>query len=384
MVRKVWIGGMFLQHYAMTAIGRIMQHREWAVFAVLTAHLLFFAVDLLAAQWRVPGPFRSLRRRLVGVAVVGLYLWMWNRVISPEFRPVLFNSISVPQFLVDQQRLVSLLSLLIPGTLLLVSWQAMLEKPVHEVRIIRAWSKWGWKGRMLGRVFYPGWPSGVVFAFLLACSFAALLGWRDFEIWQRYQVKAGIPDYNWSDILPYNWHDLLRRSPSHWAAFTGMLVMPLVLWQWLLPNLLRWNLFGYLLIFAGTAMLQKSILALAVFMGDKGIAKWALPFPAMYWYWPAYQRPGWREFGEVIVPGVDWSSGTILILSGVVCLAWWMAALAFAARAFRSVRVVERKAEATLTARPPVPDGSGGMDSEVAVFPGKKRPRIQGCGPAAE
>ena len=374
MVRKVWIGGMFLHHYAMTAIGRIMQHREWAVLAVLAAHLLFFAVELLAARLRAPGPFRSLRRRLVGVAVVGAYLLMWNRWISPEF-PHVFGSIGSPQFPVEQQRLVSLLSLLIPGTLLLVSWQAMLEKPVHEVRIIRAWSKWGWKGRMLGRVFYPGWPSGVVFAFLLACSFAALLGWRDFEIWQRYQVKAGIPDYNWSDILPYNWHDLLRRSPSHWAAFTGVLIVPLVLWQWLLPNLLRWNLFGYLLIFAGTAMLQKSILALAVFMGDKGIAKWALPFPAMYWYWPAYQRPGWREFGEVIVPGVDWSSGTILILSGVVCLAWWMAALAFAARAFRSVRVVERKAEAALTAGPPVPDGSGGMGSDVAVFPGKKRPR---------
>jgi hypothetical protein len=52
-----------------------------------------------------------------------------------------------------------------------------------------------------------------------------------------------------------------------------------------------------------------------------------------------------------------------------------MAALAFAARAFRSVRVVERKAEAALTAGPPVPDGSGGMGSDVAVFPGKKRPR---------
>ena len=141
-----------------------MLHREWPVLVVLTAHLLFFAVDLLAAQWRAPGPFRSLRRRLVGVAVVGLYLWMWNRVISPEVRPDLFG---VPQFLVDQQRLVSLLSLLITGTLLLVSWQAILEKPVHEVRMLRAWSKWGWKGRMLGRVFYPGWPSGVVFAFLL-------------------------------------------------------------------------------------------------------------------------------------------------------------------------------------------------------------------------
>ena len=74
---------MFLTHYAMTSLGRIMLHREWAVLAVLTAHLLFFAVDLLAARWRAPGPFRSLRRRLVGVAVVGLYLLMWNRWISP-------------------------------------------------------------------------------------------------------------------------------------------------------------------------------------------------------------------------------------------------------------------------------------------------------------
>ena len=94
-MRKVWIGGMFLQHYAMTAIGRIMQHREWAVFAVLTAYLLFFAVDLLAAQWRAPGPFRSLRRRLVGMAVVGLSLCMWNRWISPEF-PHVFGSIGSP------------------------------------------------------------------------------------------------------------------------------------------------------------------------------------------------------------------------------------------------------------------------------------------------
>ena len=31
--------------------------------------------------------------------------------------------------------------------------------------------------------------------------------------------------------------------------------------------------------------------------------------------------------------------------------------------------------QAGLTARPPVPGGSGGMDLEVAVFPGKKRPR---------
>ncbi len=95
MVRKVWIGGMFLHHYAMTAIGRIMQHREWAVLAVLAAHLLFFAVELLAARLRAPGPFRSLRRRLVGVAVVGAYLLMWNRWISPEF-PHVFGSIGSP------------------------------------------------------------------------------------------------------------------------------------------------------------------------------------------------------------------------------------------------------------------------------------------------
>jgi hypothetical protein len=90
------------------------------------------------------------------------------------------------------------------------------------------------------------------------------MGWRDFEFWQRFQVRFRNPAAGWTESLSYNWHDLLRRSPSHWAAFTGLLIMPLVLWQWLLPNLLRWNLFGYLLIFAGTAMLQKSILALAV------------------------------------------------------------------------------------------------------------------------
>ena len=52
-------------------------------------------------------------------------------------------------------------------TLLVLSLQAFLEHPLNLAVVVMPMVKRGFWGKVTGRFFYPGWPSGVCYIFLL-------------------------------------------------------------------------------------------------------------------------------------------------------------------------------------------------------------------------
>jgi hypothetical protein len=327
-----------------------MQKTDWRIFAVMLSHQTFIMMDWWMARNARPDTMRTLRRRLVGVLVVGVYILMWHYWIPAEapyalypLRPTLSPSAAASS---------TVLSLLIPGTLLMVSLQAMLEEPEsgEMSREIRA--NHGRSRRWFGWMLSPGWPSGVCFAFLLAVSFGLLLGWRDYGIWKAYQLKNQGPVALGTTHLMA----LERASPSHWAAMSCLLISPLVLWQGFLRKKLHWSPMVYGLLFLASWVLLLSFLVLVRFSGNQALAKWMLPFPGMYWLWPEFQRArGMARFGESVFSRVDWSLSHIMVLTGIVWLFWWLAGLGFAFRALLSAGVLGRKAEETRPDKESIP-----------------------------
>ena len=314
--------GLFLRSFEWIAL-----NAAWQIFAVMLAHQLFFVIDLWLAWKSPPDAMRSLRRRLAGVAVIGLYLLMWYQWIPSEYAHNLYSG--APGLAPPNQASKWILSRLIPATLLIVSLQAILEKPIEETSGSPAALKRRWWNRRLFRVLDPGWPSGVIFAFILAAAVAALLVWRDYGIWKVYQLK------NQSPVPLERTHLLIleRYSPSHWAAMSAWLVSPLVLWLCLLRKWMSWNALVYSFLFLGMVVLQMLLLVVVRFSGNQSLAKLILPFPGMYWLWSEFQQArAVGRFGEMMVSRVDWSGKQIMILTGVVWLFWWSIALVFALR----------------------------------------------------
>lgn len=57
------------------------------------------------------------------------------------------------------------------GVMPLLVWsvlESLCERTVQTASLYRPFAKFGWVGRMVGRVFYPGWASGIIYVSILA------------------------------------------------------------------------------------------------------------------------------------------------------------------------------------------------------------------------
>ena len=72
---------------------------------------------------------------------------------------------------------------------------AVCEQPRWIPSLYRPFARRGWVGRMVGRIFYPGWPSGVLFTLLMFGGFAALFAYyrlfNDEDARVRYVAGLG-------------------------------------------------------------------------------------------------------------------------------------------------------------------------------------------------
>jgi hypothetical protein len=190
------------------------------------------------------------------------------------------------------------------------------------------WVKRGWWGRLAGRFFYVGWPSGVLYLVTLLVFFGGGLLWcMYFDFNARYFAK------------------LIGGT----GALLGMLPVPLVLWQLFFRKRLPWHFGIYVLMLGMLAALESVIIALASGLDSPNLLKLGLPIPTMSWPWLAavhYADPD--HFTSRPIETMDWGYEEIAVISGGVSVFWWIMALFLSHRASRETRAVEREAAALL------------------------------------
>jgi hypothetical protein len=268
---------------------------------------------------------RSLRRRLVGLAAIGFYFFMaltWKRPGAWYFGDY------VP---------IMICSRLIFGTFLVIGLQALLESPVNLVATAMPWVKRGWWGRLAGRFFYVGWPSGVLYLVTLLVLFGGGLAWCWIQAMTANVSRTG---------LSFEIRDReLATMIAGFGALLGLLPVPLVLWQLFLRQRLPWHFGIYTLILGVLAALELGIIALASGLDSPNLLKLGLPIPTMSWPWLASAHSSWYYRKDEMM---DWGYGEITVISGCVSVFWWIMALFLSRRAFRETRAVEREAAALL------------------------------------
>ena len=320
----------------------------WRIFPLLLApvlHFAFFSLDLGASKVGSLVENRSTRRRLVGVGAIAFYAWIGLPGLASSSGLASSGSSSI--FNHSRGVLFLFCMMLACGTFFLISLQSLLEKPVHLVSMVIPWVKRGWWGRLAGRFFYPGWPSGVLFSgtLLLLGSGLAILG-----LWQA------------QDQFGSNW--LERISLEEWAFFVvgyssvvGMLIAPLVIWQLIFRRRFSWHFGSYFLLVIVLGVLHLGVAATAAGMDTPKVLKWGAPLPTMGMSWlyesidryhgSSYQ---YRPRYSFVDPGqmLNWDDLDILKVSGIVYLSWWVLAMLVAMRAFRRTMALENEALAAL------------------------------------
>jgi hypothetical protein len=258
-------------------IDKIYRSGGWqglAMMAVPAVHLAFFALDVGAAKVSSMVENRSLRRRLVGLAAIAFYFLMALTCKRPG-----------GSFMSDYVQIM-ICSTLSFATFLGIGLQALLESPVNLVATAMPWVKRGWWGRLAGRFFYVGWPSGVLYLVTLLVFFGGGLLWcMYFDFNARYFAK------------------LIGGT----GALLGMLPVPLVLWQLFFRKRLPWHFGIYVLMLGMLAALESVIIALASGLDSPNLLKLGLPIPTMSWPWLAavhYADPD--HFTSRPIETMDW------------------------------------------------------------------------------
>jgi hypothetical protein len=217
--------------------------------------------------------------------------------------------------------------------------QALLESPVNLVATAMPWVKRGWWGRLVGRFFYVGWPSGVLYLVTLLVLFGGGLAWC---LSQAMMTMRSVKAHEFSDSD-------LATLIGGFGAVLGMLPVPLVLWQLFFRKRLPWHFGIYTLILAILGALELGIIALASGLDSPNLLKLGLPIPTMSWPWlTSAHRDGTDSSYYRHIETMDWDYGEITVISGCVSVFWWIMALFLSHRASRETRAVEREAAALL------------------------------------
>ena len=315
-------------HHREYLIDDLYQRGGWQIFALLfvpVLHVAFFALDLGASKVGSIVENRSVRRRLMGLAVLtfyGLMAALWEPSTSRGM---------------NDSGTVLVLSL-IAGTLLLLGLQALLELPLHLPVVVMPMVKRGFWGKLSGRCFYPGWPSGVCYVMVLSLILGGTLALYGY---QHYQVNPA--KFNGD----FSFRNAAQVTAVVGATF-GMLPIPLVLWQLFFRRRLPWHFGVYSLLMAATCSLAIGIMA-AASSTHPNVLKLGLPIPLMGLPWSSqtYERHngwGWTGGDEYL----SWDYRQIAVFTAAASIFWWQVAVLLALRAFRQTRAVEQEAASLL------------------------------------
>lgn len=297
----------------------------WPFFAFLLVpvmHLAFFSLDLGASMVGSLVENRAVRRRLVGLAVLLFYVLLFC-FWKPPTGMMAFSQAG-PAFLFFV-------------TVLVLTLQALLEHPLNLPAVVMPMVKRGFLGRVFGRFFYAGWPSGVCYAFFLLVLPMFVLGGLSIWFWRESWFGTG------------SRHGLSQRElgtmVGSMGALLGLLPMPLVLWRWLAVRRLPWTFWIYSLILFMVLAVAGGVVAFAEVSDNPNQLKWGMLIPPISWFWYAEERGRWYldTKGQFNWP---WEVTTLITLS--VSLVWWLSAVLCALRAFRLTRQAESEAAAVL------------------------------------
>ena len=299
-----------------------------ALVVVPWVYLGFFTLDLGASKVGALVENRSLRRRVVGLAVVLFYgAAIWHGMLSASFPTA--GSVVVSA------------SLLGTVTVLMLALQALLERPLNLPVVVLPMVRRGLLGRLAGRFFYPGWPAGV-------CYIGALLG---LVAGGFGYAMAHPPLGSSTSVLGEMTPVKIARIVVSLGASVGMLPIPLVLWQFFFRRRLRWHLGTYVLLM-GAVLALMFLVTVGAPSSQPGLLKLGLPIPGMGVTWLAHSWegvPSWQTYRPE--PSLDWGYFTIAGITATTSVLWWLVAVLLAQRAFRETRVVEAEVGAMLAAR---------------------------------
>lgn len=341
-------------------IDDIYEEVGWGFFVlmgVLALHVMFFALDIGASRVAAISENRTTRRRLVGLAAIAVYcgigIWSYNAGGGS-------GSARFSEFLLGFG------SSLAIGTTLILIVQSLLERPVNLAPVLQPFVRRKWIGRLAGRVFYPGWASGVIFSLLLLLTGLGIGGWI---VWSNWNPDPGLTGYrryafNMANVSMRDWSYLICVLMV--IPFT--LPVPLVMYQWFFRKRLNWHFGTYVLMITLLASVELLLLALASGMENATYLKLGLPIPTMSWTWlthltPDYDyyyrhMPSYMKADDTPDPRMlNWDRPALIVITMAVGVFWWAMALLQALKAFRATAAAERE----LLGKPRIGDESAAV-----------------------
>lgn len=241
-----------MPHLAKTAV---------AIMVVMLAVVAMLALNFGAARIAPPAENHAARKRLMGFGLLGLAAAaaMWDSHTQP----------------------ITILALVATVPILV---GALCEEPSPILSIYRPFSIRGWLGRMLGRVLYPGWPSGVICAVLMLGGFGALFA-------AQHMFKA------W-------W------APISYVAFCGALVVPVAMFRLLRVPARRMILF--FIAAQAVGIFLGMVLRIIDSVTDNHIAEALCVFPTSALF--VLATGGVRE------PDATWFVAVVVVVTGLAAL----------------------------------------------------------------
>lgn len=190
------------------------------IFALLlTAWVTFYFLDLGAARLAPVSENRATRRRLVALAVLGIGgACCFGKFPDRDTAPVM--------------------AMMLGMGMVLPAIQAICERPANYAPVLQPFVRRGPAGRLAGRVLYPGWHTGLVFALLILLVASGLAFWH---FWVMLNLRRGVMVYEFFDEYR------LMILASSFGGCIGLVIMPLVAWR-IFKGLAKWDFWRWLLV----------------------------------------------------------------------------------------------------------------------------------------
>lgn len=318
----------------------------FVIAGIAILHLMFFTLDLGAAQVAGMAENRSTRRRVVGLSVIAVYiaLPLWS-----------YRTLSSSMMSRSSEALLGMGTALAVGTGLLLILQSLLEKPVNLAPVLQPFIRKGWIGRLAGRFLYPGWATGVLFSGALLLSTVLVMGAAIWNAWEPVpEWAAASPSTYYSSPAARNPLNLADWPLREWSILVcGFLVVPftlpvpLMLHRWLFRKRMNWHLGTYVLMLTLMAAVELVLVSLASGSESAFFLKLGTPIPSMSWAWlnSIRRTTYFNQAGGAEVEGLvlEWEQSFIIGVTLAVGAFWWLMALVQSLKVLRETTAAEQE-----------------------------------------